>query len=394
MISFVCLLLVFLFIALRSVLPFRLGIWVYMSLGALVVIIFNEISLKEAFFAIDYDVMIFLASMFVVAEAFEKSGLLEKVSNYLFQKGDQAYKLFAYIIFGLGGLSALFMNDTIALMGTPLLIHLTKKRKEYTKPLLLALAYAITMGSVMSPVGNPQNLLIATTSIQNPFWVFLRYLFFPTFLSLAVLYLFFVIKFRFISLPQNEVYVKKSSFQPLVLWAFAIFLCLIVLNLLLRGSFPLFLVALIPALFLLVFSRKNLLRGIDWRTLLFFVSMFILMKSVWNQTHLESILKQIPHLFTVFGMLSSGVLVSQLISNVPFVYLLLPLMPDSDAVLMALAAGSTLAGSLLILGAASNIIIIQNAENRSVTPFTFFEFFKWGLPLTLVSFFIYWIFLT
>ena len=80
-------------------------------------------------------------------------------------------------------------------------------------------------------------------------------------------------------------------------------------------------------------------------------------------------------------------IVSQFISNVPFVALFQPLVQQAGtgtARLMALAAGSTLAGNLTILGAASNVIIIQNAEKQGET-ITFFEFMKVGLPLTLIQ---------
>lgn len=61
-------------------------------------------------------------------------------------------------------------------------------------------------------------------------------------------------------------------------------------------------------------------------------------------------------------VLGLGVLVSHLISNVPPVALYLPILDQAETAseaLLALAAGSTLAGNLLILGAGSNVIIVQ-----------------------------------
>jgi Na+/H+ antiporter NhaD/arsenite permease-like protein len=89
------------------------------------------------------------------------------------------------------------------------------------------------------------------------------------------------------------------------------------------------------------------------------------------------------------------VILSQFISNVPFVALYLPLMnhlgPQSQS-LAALAAGSTIAGNLFILGAASNVIIIQNAEKRGET-LTFIEFARVGVPLTAANVLVYCLFL-
>jgi Na+/H+ antiporter NhaD/arsenite permease-like protein len=93
-------------------------------------------------------------------------------------------------------------------------------------------------------------------------------------------------------------------------------------------------------------------------------------------------------------ILSLSVLTSQLISNVPFVALYQPLLAGASVKeLMALAAGSTIAGNLFILGAASNVIIIQNAEKNGET-LTFLDFARVGIPLTLLNVLIYWLFLS
>ena len=62
--------------------------------------------------------------------------------------------------------------------------------------------------------------------------------------------------------------------------------------------------------------------------------------------------------------------------------------------MVALAAGSTIAGNFSDLGAASNVIIIQNAERQAGETFTFWEFVKIGIPLTAVNTVVYWLFLS
>ncbi|MGC9514838.1 hypothetical protein [Methanocrinis sp.] len=94
-------------------------------------------------------------------------------------------------------------------------------------------------------------------------------------------------------------------------------------------------------------------------------------------------------------ILATSVLLSQFISNVPFVALYLPLLSHLDPSverMMAPAAGSTIAGNLTILGAASNVIIVQNGERRG-TAITFSDFLKAGALLTAPNLLIYWIFL-
>jgi Na+/H+ antiporter NhaD/arsenite permease-like protein len=125
--------------------------------------------------------------------------------------------------------------------------------------------------------------------------------------------------------------------------------------------------------------------------------MFILMESVWETGFFQSLIKNEYFDITSIGsILLISIVFSQFLSNVPLVALYLPVLLNanvSEKQLMALAAGSTIAGNLSILGAASNVIIIQQAEKKGET-ITFFEFIKIGLPLTIINAIVYWIFLS
>ena len=125
--------------------------------------------------------------------------------------------------------------------------------------------------------------------------------------------------------------------------------------------------------------------------------MFVLMQSVWNSGFFQNIITSLNvNIVSVAMILAVSVILSQLISNVPLVALYLPLLLHAGAStkeIMALAAGSTIAGNFLILGAASNVIIIQNAEKRAGETLTFLEFAKVGVPLTVLNIAVYRLFL-
>ncbi|MDO8841384.1 SLC13 family permease, partial [Methanocalculus sp.] len=147
-------------------------------------------------------------------------------------------------------------------------------------------------------------------------------------------------------------------------------------------------IAIIAAAPILIFSTKRLqiLKKVDYPTLIFFIGLFILMESVWNTGAIQYLIPLEVALSAPF-LITSSLLVSQVISNVPFVALLIPTLLEAgapDGMYLALAAGSTIAGNLTILGAASNVIIIQNAERRGAT-ITFMEFLKFGIPVTLLQ---------
>jgi Na+/H+ antiporter NhaD/arsenite permease-like protein len=377
-----------------------------MLLGAGLVLITGQINPGEAMRAINLDVMIFLAGMFIIGQSVQESGYLPHISYRIFHGARDLDQLLLLILFGTGLLSALLMNDTMAIIGTPLMLHFARTQNISPKLLLQTLAFAVTTGSVMSPIGNPQNLLIAVNgNLANPFLVFLQYLFLPTAANLLLAFLllrfFYRSQFQIRPLELQEERVEDPELASLSEKAFLMLLILILVKigsvfLGIGAEFRLTYIALASALPILLFSKRRweMVQKIDWRTLIFFASMFVLMESVWRSGIFQLIVAEHQSGMTaVPAILLSSVLLSQLISNVPFVALCQPMLVNPSAQeLMALAAGSTIAGNLFILGAASNVIIIQNAEQRGET-LTFLEFARIGVPLTALNVLVYWIFL-
>ena len=410
MVSIIILLIVFVLIAVRQVGNIRLPIWLIMLLGALGVLLSGQISPDKALESINLDVMLFLFGVFVIGQALEESGYLSHLSYRFFKRARSLDVLVLFILFGVGALSAFLMNDTLAIIGTPVVLLLAKNNGVQPKILLLALAFAITIGSAVSPIGNPQNLLIAINgNITNPFVTFFRFLLLPTVINLFLAYLLLRLFYRRHFSNQPFTHRQESIKDPrlatfskisLVLLVVLVLAKIIVVFLGLPIDFRLTYIALVSALPIILFSSKRFLiiRKIDWFTLIFFAAMFILMESVWdtgffqyaiNTTHLK--------LTSVSVILAISVLLSQLISNVPLVALYLPMLIQlgvSTKELVALAAGSTIAGNLSLLGAASNVIIIQNAEKKSGETLTFLEFVKIGVPMTVINIAVYWLFLS
>jgi len=405
-ISVMALAAVFVLIAVRQMGKNSLAIWQIMLLGALVVLFTGQISPEDAVHAINLDVMIFLGAMFVIGESMQESGYLLFLFNRIFGRARNLDQLLLLILFAMGFLSALLMNDTLAIIGTPLMLYFARTLKIAPKLLLLTLAFAVTIGSAMSPIGNPQNLLIAVNAdLSNPFLVFLQYLLLPTVANLLLAYLllrlFYKGQFQNSSLQICREEISDPALARLSRISFLLLFALILAKmgaviLGVGGEFRLTYIALISALPILLFSSKRyeVLRNIDWCTLIFFAAMFVLMESVWRSGVFQSLLAgSDADLASIPTILVFSVLLSQLISNVPLVALCQPLLHNpTPQALMALAAGSTIAGNLFILGAASNVIIIQNAEKNGET-LTFLEFARVGVPLTLLNVLVYWLFL-
>jgi len=309
----------------------------------------------------------------------------------------------------MGIAAAFLMNDTLAIIGTPIVLLLAKQCRVPPKLMLLTLAFAITIGSVMSPIGNPQNVLIAINgNIANPFVTFFRFLLLPTMvnfsLAFILLRLFYKQDLKSCAIEHSEEPVKDRKLTllskvSLVLIAILVTAKIIIVFLNIPIDFRLTYIALIPAAPIIILSprRVEIIKKIDWRTLVFFVAMFVLMESVWESGLFQSVITGLNlNITSVVAILMISALLSQLISNVPLVALYLPMLMNAGAStkeLMALAAGSTVAGNLFILGAAGNIIIIQNGEKKYRKTITFLDFAKIGVILTAVNLLVYWLFL-
>ncbi len=409
MISIIILLAVFILIVIRRIGSFRLQIWHVMLAGAAAVLGSLQITPLDALKAINLDVMLFLFGVFIVGEALEESGYLSYLSYRLLGRARSVNTLVLLVLLGAGFLSAILMNDTLAIIGTPVMLLAARNNHGSAKPklLLLALAFAVTIGSVMSPIGNPQNLLVAINGgIRNPFITFFKYLFIPTVINLFLAYMVLRLCFREDFQHQPVSFTPEPLKDPGLARLTQLSLILLILLILVKISlvfispdteFRLTYIALAAAAPILLFSGKRfgIARRIDWSTLVFFAAMFILMQSVWDSGIFQSIINGSGQdLSSTAIILGVSVVLSQFISNVPLVALYLPMLIHAGATtadMMALAAGSTIAGNLTILGAASNVIIIQNAEKKGNQTLTFWEFVKVGFPLTVLNCGVYWL---
>ena len=387
---------VFLLIMVRRVGKFRLPIWGIMTAGALAALLFQTISISSAISAVQLDVIAFLFGMFVFGAALDKSGLLHSVVLRGFTKAKNKRQVMLIFMITTASASSLFMNDTVAVIGAPLAMFCAAKFGIPVVRMLLALCFAVTFGSAATPIGNPQNLLIALSGVPDAFVTFAIYLVMPSVLCLFISY-----KFLARGISSEAVVMDKSDdvFDDRLSSICKISFVLILLAVAARivGSFfgyevSFIWIAAAGALPLLLFSSKRLelLKSVDYCTLIFFVSMFILMEAVWESGVLQVLL---PESLTVSipVMVTAGAVVSQFVSNVPFVLMVLPLLETAAAsvpLYMAASAGCTAAGALTILGAASTIIIIQRAEKEGES-LSFLTFLKSGIPITLAAVVIY-----
>ncbi|TBR11307.1 MAG: anion transporter [Candidatus Nitrosotenuis sp.] len=406
-------------IAVRNIGGMRFPMWATMLAGATAVLLLQIIPLDSAYQSINFDVIFFLIGMFILVSGLEASGLLKYVTIKILEHAKTPDRVLWFILLVLGTLSAFLINDTVALVATPIVIGIAKQMRVKSAPLLITLAFGVTIGSVMTPIGNPQNLLISLSSgVEYPFLTFLQYLAAPTLACIGATYL--VVKRMYKkelahAIPSQLIATKdliadyrlaKTSSAITLIVISGFFAVGFMKAFGIQTSLNFSHIALIGGLVLFITStkRKEILRGINWQIIVFFMSMFVFMGGLWYGGAIELFSSVFPHLnrsdpSSVLNIVLTSVGLSQLMSNVPFVSIYLPILhhlgyaSHDTLAWMALAGASTLAGNLTILGAASNVIILEAAEKRREKAFSFIEFSKVGIIVTVVNISILYAFL-
>src|SRR5262245_63186469 len=121
-----------------------------MLTGAVSVLLLGPISLQEAYQAVNLDVIFFLLGMFSLVAAMDISGLLEYATIRMLGFAKSPQRAFAIVLFGMSALSALLVNDTLALVATPIMLGLAKQMKVRPSVLLITLSVGVTICSTLS----------------------------------------------------------------------------------------------------------------------------------------------------------------------------------------------------------------------------------------------------
>ncbi|RWW48077.1 hypothetical protein BHE74_00045889 [Ensete ventricosum] len=133
-------------------------------LGAMLMVIFRVIPPEEAYDAIDLPILGLLFGTMVVSVFLEKADMFKYLGKMLSWKSRGGKDLLVRICLVSAVSSALFTNDTCCVVLTEFILKLARQNNLPPQPFLLALASSSNIGSAATPIGNPQNLVIAVQS--------------------------------------------------------------------------------------------------------------------------------------------------------------------------------------------------------------------------------------
>jgi Na+/H+ antiporter NhaD/arsenite permease-like protein len=358
-------------------------------LGALALVASERVSPAAAWQAIDVPTIALLFGLMVVSAQFRLGGFYTWVTRRLAAARVSPPVLLALLVVVVGGLSAVLANDIVCLAVAPLLVEGCARRGLNPVPFLLALACAANVGSAATLIGNPQNMLIG----QRLHLAFAGYLLdaaVPSLLGLAVVWLVVAVSAR--RSWQRHTPIPRVEEPELDRWQTG--KGIVVLVLLLVGflvvPIPREVLALTAAAVLLTSRRmasRDILGLVDWHLLVLFVGLFVVNFALADSGTLARATAVLQHggvdLARPVVLFPMTVVLSNLVSNVPAVMLLLPKASHPLAG-PVLALASTLAGNLFIVGSIANIIVVDQAARMEVR-ISWRQHAAVGVPITLAT---------
>lgn len=358
-------------------------------LGAIALVASGEVTVPEAWQAIDTGTMALLLGLMVVSAQFRLGGFYTRLTRSVASREAAPPRLLALLILVAGVLSAVLANDIVCLAMAPVLAEGCARRGLDPVPFLLALACAANVGSAATLIGNPQNMLIGQR-LHLSFSGYLLDAGLPAAVGLLATWVVICVVQRGRWYARVEVPVVAE--QPFSRWqstkGLVVLSTLVVLFLV--SPWPRDVVALAGAGVLLLSRRmasRDMLGLVDWELLVLFAGLFVLNQALVASGNLERMVAPLTaagldlrHPGLLFPL---TVVLSNLVSNVPAVMLLLPFATHPIAgPLLALA--STLAGNLLLVGSIANLIVVDQADRLGIR-IGWRAHAKIGVPVTVVT---------
>lgn len=364
-------------------------------LGAIAIVGTGVMTPEQAAQSIHLPTILLLFSFMVISAQMRLGGFYSAVTRRIAVLPVGPAALMGVVIGVAAGLSAVFSNDIVCLAVAPVLAEACLRRRLDPVPFLLGLACASNIGSAATLIGNPQNMLIGEV-LKLPFAGYMADAVVPVLAGLLALWALLAWQMRRTP-PVAEPAPARlaaiaSEVPPFDRWQTAkgLLVALALVGVFLFTDWPRDVAALVGAGLLLLsqrFHSSKVMGLIDWELLILFMGLFVVNHALaltgltqqlvaWLTTQGIDLAQPATLFFTTLGL-------SNLVSNVPAVMVLMPL-AKGDHVGLTLALVSTLAGNLLIVGSIANIIVVDAARRCGVV-IDWRRHARTGVPVAVVT---------
>jgi Na+/H+ antiporter NhaD/arsenite permease-like protein len=380
-------------------------------LGACLYLVFHFIPFHEAVEHIDTNVIFLLLGMMLIVKITEECGVFEFVAIRAAKTVKADPKQFLVVLFLITALfSALLDNVTTVLLISPVTLLLATQMEMNAMPFIITEILASNIGGTATLIGDPPNIMIGSAA-KLTFTDFLFNLTPVVVIISAVTIVILLIIFHS-SLTVSEENKRRILMmdekkmihnRPLMIKSLTV-LGGVVLGFLLHGLLETepSVIALIGACILIIWADSDideLLRHVEWDTILFFIGLFIMVGVLEYAGIIESLadwmikltqghMRETSALLLSFAGIFSGIL-----DNIPLVATFIPVVKlvgtgkeaaELTPLWWSLSLGACLGGNGTLVGASANVIMLGFARKNRI-PLTFINYLKYGIPITLLS---------
>ena len=318
--------------------------------------------------AIDWHTIITLSGLMMLTKGVELSGYFDVLGRKTVRRFATERKLALFMVLAAALLSTFLTNDVALFIVVPLTLTLRKLCEIPVNRLIIFEALAVNAGSLLTPIGNPQNILLWGRSGLS----FAAFTWQMAPLALAMMASLLVV--CWFAFPNKALNYHSGSvtpqWKPRLVWGclalYIVFLTALEMKFALWG-------ALLVAAGFLVLARRVLI-SVDWTLLLVFIAMFIDVHLLIQLPALQGALRSVTDL-SPLGLWLTAIGLSQFISNVPSTILLINYVPPTVLLAWAVNVG----GFGLVPGSLANLIALRMANDRRI----WWRFHVWSLPMLI-----------
>jgi Na+/H+ antiporter NhaD/arsenite permease-like protein len=382
-------------------------------LGAVIVILLGLIDQHEAFSeeVVDFNVIFLLAGMMIIANILGKTGIFQWLAVEAVRRAEgRPYRLMVLISLITAVVSMFLDNVTTVVLMTPVTFFIAERLGMSPIPFLISQILASNIGGAATLIGDPPNIIIGSR-LDKDFNDFLLNAAPAAFASLAAYLVFARWLFR------RELATSVEALEPediarlvaaerkiedprllrlgLVVLAVTIIGFLFARTLGLEGAT----IALAGAVVLMILAKADVhevLKSVEWSTLLFFIGLFILVGAVVKAGIISDFAKQALAVtggrtdIAALLVLWMSAFLSAIVDNIPYTITMIPLVQEMgqtveiEPLIWALSLGANMGGNATVVGASANVVVSSLSEARG-HPITFVSYLRYGVPATLLS---------
>jgi len=378
-------------------------------LAGLLVIVLGIVDQHEAFAAIDLNVIFLLAGMMIIAGALARTGFFDwlAVRSVRLSSG-HPMRLLLILSIVTAVLSAFLDNVTTVVLMTPIILSVARRLGVSPVPYLVATVLASNIGGTATLIGDPPNILIGSAAGLD-FADFVVNLAPVTIIVFAAYAVIMRVVFRgHLQVPaeQREAALEATeeatiTDRPLLIRVLIVAGATLVAFLFHSAlGLEAATVALLGATVIMLVGRldpHDMLREVEWSTLLFFVGLFVLVEAIVRVGIVASVAQMLVDAsggdaaLASIGLLWFSAVASAIVDNIPYTATAIPVVNQliasglpAEPLWWSLALGACLGGNLTIVGASANVVV-ANLATRAGYPIGFFQFLRYGAVVVLAS---------